>query len=161
MQTDSPARLRMSAKQASFYEPEHSADAILALLEFMECASNLPTPESKFRSRTGLYNAAQFRGTKGVGRTEDSITCWLSEFFPNAECQVTDHVRRARPDIMFAYERDAVGEDVLLVLEAKPVWQRWIAGGMKQYAGEIIDEVGRATWQRNPSSSSARMVNCG
>ncbi len=31
------------------------------------------------------------------------------------------------------------------MLEAKPVWQRWISGGIKQYAGETIDDVGRAT----------------
>jgi len=86
----------------------------------------------------------EFRGHPH-NQVEDAITGWLGEFYPNAEGQVTDLVDGARPDIVFSYRHDSHGDDLLVILEAKPVWQRWIAIGDREYSGTTTDESGRST----------------
>jgi hypothetical protein len=78
------------------------------------------------------------------GRIEDAITMWLAESFPNAESQVND-IYSTRPDIVFAYEQDELGDDPFVFLEAKPIWQRWITTGERAYAGAVVDHLGRGT----------------
>lgn len=96
-----------------------------------------------YRNRMGLTCAAEFRGM-ATGRTEDAITTWLATAFPHAESQVKD-LYSTRPDIVFAYEQDQWGGDLLVFLEAKPLWQRWITTGERSYAGATIDHFGRGT----------------
>ncbi len=154
--TESTARTRLREYAAAFYEPEVLADSILALLEHMECVSNSRPECDKYRRRTGLLCTPEFRGQAARGRVEDEITGWLAEFYSNASAQVTDLVAGARPDIVYSFERDAFGEDILVVLEAKPVWQRWITTGEKDYAGVATDEYGRTTG--NYASNNIRQV---
>lgn len=141
---DSAARTRLRGKGKGFYRPGELADAILALLEFMECVSNDPLPEPSRRCRTGLTCVARFRG-KPRANVEDPITGWLAEFFPNAEAQVRDFSSSVIPDIIFAFDRDSRGDVVFVVLEAKCVWQRWITDGLRPYSGVSTDSLGRST----------------
>jgi len=138
-------RDRLRSKSDAYYEPEHLADAVLALLEYFECASNTPMPTSHFRSRTGLYAVPDHRNAISRGAVEDSITGWIAELCSNAEGQASDFAPTCRPDIVFGFDHDAHGSDVTVVLEAKLVWHRWIDDGMQHYAGVTIDEIGRAT----------------
>lgn len=110
----------------------------------MEALSSAEPKRSRFRRSTGLTCAAEFRG-RPKSRTEDAITAWLAELHPNAESQVRDLVPGAWPDICFAFAQDRRGTDALVVLEAKPVWQRWITSGARSYAGATSDEFGRST----------------
>lgn len=116
------ARLRRI--RGNYYRPEELADAILISLERMERESNRPMQGC--RSRSGVVNAAWFRNHASIGDVENAITRWLAELIPNGNAQVDGVVRGVRPDLVFSYERDEVGDDVLVVLEAKPVWHRWI-----------------------------------
>jgi hypothetical protein len=88
--------------------------------------------------------STEFRGHPH-NQVEVAITKWLGEFYPNAKAQVKDLVDGAIPDIVFSYRHDQHGVDLLVVLEAKPVWQRWIAIGDREYSGTETDECGRTT----------------
>lgn len=124
--------------QSSFYDPEELADSIFDQLEFMEVASDRPV--GGHRPRAGIVNAPWFRG-RATNRVEVTITDWMAELMPNAKRQVHGLVRRTVPDIVFSFERDAMGEDLMVVLEAKPVWQRWISACIyPRLKGEYRDE---------------------
>lgn len=138
-------RSRILAKSADYYQPEDLADAFLALLEFMECVCDKRIPGGKFRKRAGIYNAAFVRNSERAWGTENAITLWLAEFFPNAESQVRGLAKREIPDIVLGYKEDSFANDVLVIVEAKPIWKRWISAGLRTYKGEVVDSVGRAT----------------
>lgn len=143
---DLPARARLRAKHAPYYEPSELAEAMFDRLEQMEIESNQRPEYNKYRSRTGLICTPEFRGVADRGRVEDSITEWLAEFFPNAESQVADIVQTGeRPDIVLSYERDRHAEDVFVIVEAKPLWHRWITTGERVYTDVCTDAYGRST----------------
>lgn len=143
---DLPARARLRAKRAPCYEPSDLAQAMFDRLEQMERESNRRPECDKYRSRTGLICAPEFRGATEHGRVEDCITEWLAEFFPNAESQVDDIVQTGeRPDIVLSYERDRHAEDVFVIVEAKPLWHRWITTGERAYTNVCTDDYGRST----------------
>ncbi len=139
-----PGRRRPRSKRAQWYCPTDLATKILDRLEQMEVESDRVPRCAKYRQRTGLTCAAEFRGLR-PSQTEDAITVWLAESFMNSESQVTDIVSNARPDIVLAYEGDEHGEDVFVFVEGKPIWQRWITDGARSYAGVVTDCCGRST----------------
>lgn len=143
--TDSPARQRLRSRAASSYDPAEHAEHLLDLLERMEVLSDARPAFQRYRATTGLTCAAEFRRLATKGQTEDAITGWLAELCPNAEAQVTDLVRGPRPDVCFGFARDARGADVVVVLEAKPIWQRWITTGGHAYSNVTTDGFGRST----------------
>ncbi len=141
-----PARARLRAKRAPYYEPTELAEAMFDRLEQMEGESNRRPEYNRYRSRTGLSCTPEFRGVTERGRVEDSITEWLADSFPNAESQVTDIVHTGeRPDIVLSYERDRHSEDVFVIIEAKPLWHRWITTGERAYTNVCTDAYGRST----------------
>lgn len=142
---DSTARLRLGLKATAKYNPRALAKSILANLERMESLSNAQPACARFRKSTGLTCAAEFRGRGSNGAVEDAITTWLAEFYPNAESQVPDLVGGVKPDICFGFKGEADGQRIVAVLEAKPVWQRWITTGEREYAGAVTDKFGRGT----------------
>lgn len=143
MQSGLAVRERLLAKREGVYDPSVLAEKILDLLQYIETASD--GPMTGHRTRTGLYNVAKFRGHSKIGAVEDAITMWLSELIPNSESQVRGLAPNVRPDIVFSFERDAIDDDILVILEAKPVWQRWISSGEEVYLGETLDDCGRGT----------------
>jgi len=138
-------RERLISAANSHYDPVELAESLLALLEFLECASNTKPGCDRYRSRTGLICAPEFRGYKKVGDVENAITDWLATFYPNASSQVTDYVPGSRPDIVFSFQDPGSDNGILVLLEAKPVWQRWFTTGEIEYAGVNTDEYGRST----------------
>lgn len=144
-QAHEDARTRLSRRAACSYAPREFAEQVVRFLELMEAASDKRPRHDRYRLRTGLTCAPEFRGTKGTGRVEDAITGWLAEYFANAESQVRDLVPGQRPDMVLAYKQDQRGRDVTVVVEAKPVWQRWITTGERIYADVRTDASGRST----------------
>jgi hypothetical protein len=143
--TTSDVRRRLQADPDSYYEPHRLAAAMLAMLEQMEAASDARPACDRYRRRTGLVCAPEFRGCSDHGDVENAITGWLADLLPNAHAQVPDLAPGVRPDIVFSYARDRRGEDVLVILEAKPVWKRWITSGEQEYRDTEVDEYGRCT----------------
>ncbi|MEM6553815.1 MAG: hypothetical protein AAF750_16990 [Planctomycetota bacterium] len=135
-------RRRLGQHRAGVYHSAELAETILDALEEIERLSDKPL--EGYRHRTGLTCAAEYRGEPSH-RIEDAITGWIADLLPHADSQVRGMSAGVRPDIVFAYARDAGAEDVLVVLEAKPVWQRWITDGTKRYSGVMTDEYGRST----------------
>lgn len=125
------------AKTLSAYDPDGLAIQIFDALEYMECASNARPKCDRYRHRTGLLCAPEFRGSHH-SRVEVTITDWLAELFPNADRQDSTPVRGARPDVVFHYA------DADVILEAKPVWHCWITTGEQRYSGVVTDEFGRS-----------------
>lgn len=142
---DTPGRLRLRQRRAAIYEPRALALELFGHLDKMERESDKPPACDRYRRRTGLVCAPEFRRAKGNGRVEDAITEWLATRLPNASSQVRDFAAGQRPDILLGYERDPTGVDIAVAVEAKPVWQTWITTGERVYSKVTTDEVGRST----------------
>jgi hypothetical protein len=140
---------KLLTKKSGFYRPEVLAEQLLDCLQLMEEKSNKPM--LGFRSRTGLLNVASFR-ERPIKNTENAITEWMSELIPNSSTQVRNLISGVIPDIVFAFDRDAFEENVIVILEAKPVWHTWISSQKKVNKVETVDERGvtfHASWRRN------------
>lgn len=128
------------------YVPKVLAERIFDELHRMETRADAHPKGSRFRTRCGLICAPEFfEGKVNGGTVENAITKQLAKAFPNARAQVRGFAQGGSiPDIVLACADDA-GRPLDIVLEAKPVWQRWITTGVTHYSGVQTDSDGRST----------------
>lgn len=132
------------------YVPVDLARQILDALERIEELSDAVPRCKTYRQRTGLTCAAEFRN-KPPNEVENAITEWVAELITNADAQVRKFTVGVIPDIVFRFDH------VDVVLEAKPVWYRWITTGERDYPSAITDTFGRSL-ETKASAKNIRQV---